>query len=377
MGATLIGLAGLGAVGATLATNKSNQSYGAEQSEESRKWSTNERLASQEYNTQERIAAQEYNTSERLATQEYNSIGNQVGQFRSAGLNPNVLNNAVGFQGATPQHSTGATSSPGSASLSGIGTSQVPNIPQLISSGADLVNALSKRQETQATVPLLNEQVQNWILKNAGQETLNDLMSLEKTLKESTLPNDIKKSFEELAKLGFEKVVAQQLGKKYESESELTKVEKKVQEQVEKLTGENAIVANYVRMNWHRQFNSMLKLQSAQANEANAGAALKSEQINTEKSIQNINRFTADIKEIERNFNQSTFDTRFRQELSKLSALEINNMLEGIKANDMAAYSAFQRILYGKTQDGDLKKVINALDNIDNVSWSFNNYLGK
>lgn len=278
MGATVLGAgiiagASLAGTAATVATNQSNQSFGAGQSAAARQWSTNERLASQEYNTSERLAAQEYNTSERLAAQEYNSIPNQAMQFRSAGLNPNALANAVSFQGASPGHSQGASSFPGSTGLSGIGTAQVPNIPQLISSGADLVNALAKNSETKATLPLINEQVKNYMLKNFGQETTNSILDLEKQLMSATLPVKIKQEFELLAKLGFDKMVSEQLGKKFEQENVLMKQQEKINDLIHGLKGQELIQAQYLTERWNEIQDSIIGLNKAKTSESRASAA--------------------------------------------------------------------------------------------------------
>lgn len=245
----------LGTLG-TFATNKSNQMYGASESNAARTWSTNERLAAQEYNTQER-----------LATQEYNSPVNQMKMMRAAGLNPQALGQGVSFVGAQPQ-----SSSPASAPMSGIGTSQVPNIPQLISSGSELVNALTKSKETEASLPLLGEQVKYYIQKTFGEQINNDLMQLEKKFKESTLPANIKSKFEELAKLEFEKVVAQQTGEKFKSENELIKTQNDVEKVIQNLKGEELIQAKYLTENWHRINNAMINLQKSQTAENYASA---------------------------------------------------------------------------------------------------------
>ena len=261
MGATVIGagiLAGASLAGtaATVMTNKSNQSFSSGESEEARHWATNERLASQEYNTQER-----------LATQEYNSVGNQAMQYRAAGLNPNAIGNAVGFKASSPQ-----SSSPASAPMSGIGTAQVPNIPQLISSGADLVNALSKHRETQASLPLINEQVKNYMLQNFGQETTNKILDVERQLKESTLPAEIKMKFEELAKLGFDKLVSEQQGKKFEQETELLKQQEEINNIIKGLKGEELIQAQFLTQRWNEIQDSVVALNKAKAGEAKASA---------------------------------------------------------------------------------------------------------
>lgn len=253
IGASILGGSALLGTAATVATNKSNQSYGEAQSGAQRVWSTNERLATQAYNT-----------SERLATQAYNSPQNQVMMLRQAGLNPSALGNAVSFQGSQPQ-----SSSAGSGGISPMGTMQVPNIPQLISSGSDLVNALAKHDETKASLPLLGEQVKYYIQKTFGEQVNNDILKLDKQLKQSTLPANVKSAFENLAKLEFDKVVSQNLGEKYRNESDLLKAQEQVEQVMKNLKGQELVQAQYLTSEWHRINNAMINLQKAQTRQAN------------------------------------------------------------------------------------------------------------
>lgn len=276
IGASILGGASLFGTAATMATNDSNQDFSADQSEEARKWSTNERLA-----------AQEYNTKERLATQEYNSVANQAMQYRAGGLNPNALGNAVSFHASNPQ-----SSAPASAPMSGIGTAQVPNIPQLISSGADLVNALAKHSETKATLPLINEQVKNYMLQNFGQETTNKILDLEKQLKQATLPVEIKTKFEELAKLGFDKMVSEQQGKKFEQETKLLKQQEDINELLKGLKGQELIQAQYLTQRWNEIQDSVIALNKAKATEAKANASFTHEQTVMQSLENNIKKAT-------------------------------------------------------------------------------------
>lgn len=332
IGASILGGSALVGTAATALTNKSNQNFGAAESEKARQWSTNERLATQQYNTSEREAAQQYNTSERLATQSYNDPRNQMMLMRAAGANPSAMANGVSFVGAQPQHSQGASSSPGSSSTPSIGTAQVPNIPQLISSGSDLVNALAKNKETEASLPLINQQVEYYLKQTYGQQLTNDLMELEKTLKQSTLPASIKKLFEEVAKLQFEKVVAQNLGKKYENEAVLAKAQESLAKATEKLTVEQAIQAQFITSHQQQSFDSMLRLQNSQsasnyasANEANTRAELN-------KSEVKVNEFVAKIKQSESDFTWSMLHT-------ELEGLKRDNLIkdEQLRAAEAAA----------------------------------------
>lgn len=284
IGASILGGSALIGTGASVLTNKSNQRYGESQSAASRAWGTNER-----------IAAQQYNTSERLATQEYNDPRNQAMMFRAAGLNPSAISQGVRFEGSVPQ-----SSAPGSAGgISPMGSNQVPNIPQLISSGSDLVNALAKHKETDASLPLIGEEVKYYVQKTYGEQLSNDLMKIEKEFKQSTLPASIKKAHEEVAKLEFEKIATEKQGKVFEQESKLKEAQTRLADMQTKLTGEQAIQSHYLTDNWHRITESMLQLQKsqqvsnyAQANASNASARDLYASAEGKELLNNISRAT-------------------------------------------------------------------------------------
>lgn len=286
IGAAILGGSALIGTGASLLTNKSNQSYGAEQSAASRAWGTNER-----------IAAQQYNTQERLATQEYNDPANQAMMMRAGGLNPSAISQGVRFVGSTSQ-----SSSPGSAGgISPMGSNQVPNIPQLISSGSDLVNALAKHKETEASLPLIGEEVKYYVQKTYGEQLSNDLMKIEKEFKQSTLPTSIKKVHEEVAKLEFEKIATEKQGKVFEQEAKLKEAQTRLADMQAKLTGEQAIQSHYLTDNWHRITNSMLQLQKsqsvanyAQANASNASAYKQYAEGDYQKMVNSLKSGTLD-----------------------------------------------------------------------------------
>lgn len=330
MGAEIIGSAILGGsaligTGATMLTNKSNQAYGSEQSEESRKWATNERLASQEYNTQER-----------LATQEYNDPVNQAMKLRSAGLNPSAMSNGVRFVGSPPQ-----SSSPGSAGgISPMGTNQVPNIPQLISSGSDLVNALSKHKETEASLPLIGEEVKYYVQKTYGEQLSNDLMKIEKEFKQSTLPAFIKKVHEEVAKLEFEKIAVEKQGKVFDQEAKLKEAQLRLTEMQEKLTGEQAIQSHYLTDNWHRITDAMLQLQKSETTANYASAQNQSSQAEQNKIF---NKIYSDKRYQHSVVTQAVEAGRQAVQQSKISksqAEQMNYLVEqAAYANDMKEFT--------------------------------------
>lgn len=250
MGSVVSGIAdgvsaGAGLLG-TMVGIRSN-SYNAHLQEEqnalNRQWSTNERLAAQQYNTQERLATQDWNNPVHMAQ-----------MYRAAGVNPQISGSTMASAASSPQ-----SSSVGSAS-GGISPVNAFNIPQLISSGADLVNAFNNAGVGKANIELMSEQAKYVIEQKLGQQIANDLQSLERDFRHAELPARITKSFEELANLRVQKSLALKQGKVFDEEAKLKQVETAVQRAIEKLKGEELVKAQF----YNQRLDSIFRLEMAQ-----------------------------------------------------------------------------------------------------------------
>ena len=238
--------------------NALNRQYNAEEAEKQRAWSTNERLA-----------VQAYNTSERQATQQWNSPQHMMQMQRSAGLNP-----AVYGQGTTSAAaSSPQSSSPGSASPASLSTgASVMNMPQLMSGMSDMIVALSKTRETEATLPLIGAQVENWLKQNVGQDITNELLSIQRDVQKSNMPNDIKRSVLEVANLEVAIELSKNENEKKKAETKLVKLKQKTEKKLAKLHGYQAIINKIEAENIQNRIDAQLDLLRSQkkSNEASA-----------------------------------------------------------------------------------------------------------
>lgn len=268
-GAEIIGasiLGGAGIFGSLMQSdiNDDNLAYGAWQSEEQRNWATNERFASQMFNR-----------NERLQTQEWNKPTHMAQMYRAAGLNPSVNSSTMASAASSPM-----SSSPVGASAAAPGNSVVPNIPQLISSGADLVQALAKNTETKANLPLVNQQVEYLLQKTYGEEKANELKDLSIAFEKSSMPAKVKQEFEKLSSLIIQNGVAVKQGKVFDADVALKKSQERLNDMMKNLHGEELVKAQFFNGRLQDIYNADMSLKGAQTREANAKAVEAGENAN-------------------------------------------------------------------------------------------------
>lgn len=260
-GAEIIGasiLGGAGVFGTLMQSdiNSKNLDYGAWQSEEQRNWATNERFASQMFNR-----------NERLQTQEWNKPTHMAQMYRAAGLNPSVSSSTMASAASSPM-----SSSPVGSSAAAPGNSVVPNIPQLISSGADLVQALAKNTETKANLPLVNQQIEYLLQKTYGEEKANELKDLSVAFEKASMPVKVKQEFEKLSSLIIQNGVAIKQGKVFDAEVDLKKSQERLNDMLKNLKGEELVTAQFYNNRLQDIYDADMALKGAQTREANAKA---------------------------------------------------------------------------------------------------------
>lgn len=236
--------------------NDRNLAYGAWQSEEQRNWATNERLA-----------AQMFNRNERLQTQQWNTPTHMAQMYRAAGLNPSVNSSSMASASSSPVSST-----PVGASSAAPGNSVVPNVPQLIASGADLVQALAKNTETQANLPLVNQQVQYLLQKTYGEEKANELKDLSVAFEKASMPSKVKQEFEKLSSLIIQNGVAIKQGKVFDADVALKESQERLNDMLKNLHGEELVKAQFFNNRLQDIYDADMALKGSQTREANAKA---------------------------------------------------------------------------------------------------------
>lgn len=346
-----------------------NRQFNAQEAEKSRAWSTNERLAQQVYNTGEREAAQAYNTSERLATQQFNSPAEQAKRLRAVGINPAVYFSGSGPSAvaSSPQSSSPSSSSvpsPAQASFSGAVSPVVANIPQLMTGAGDMIRALTDANVGQHSISLIDANVEKALSEVYTNQQIAQAKELENQLNRANLPHNIRKAILEVSALAAQIGLTHNESEKAKAQKRLIELQTKTESKIADLKGTEALTAALYLKKAPRLWESEIR-----SNEA--GASLNTERINTERSVQRLNSFKSDIAEIQRNFDTSTFEARFKAAINKLDESEFDLVMKRLEAKDKDAYTTVQRILLGKSVDGQgsrLKKLSEILHDADFTS---------
>lgn len=289
-----------------------------------------------------------------------NSPQAQVKNLTASGLNPVGM---LGSHGLSEIGSPSGQISP--IDYQGIGTTDLTGLAQYIAATAD-----AKKKGVE--IPGIEADTQGKLLDNERKTFENDLLKMygnSKMAAEVSLAwqnyalalqsEDLNK--QEIAKKQWEVAKEQALSQVAENQRDILKKE---------LDNKDTEIAlrNEQKREEIKTEKSKQSANYASAQESSSAAALNAERVNTERTVQKINRFLADIKEGERNFNQATFDTRFRKMLSDLESSELSALSDKIRLSDLEAYNAFQRILLGKTQHGDANKVWQTLHDLDKTT---------
>lgn len=244
-----------------------NQAGSIYSSERQLKAQQRENQLNREYQTQERLAAQVYNTQERLDVQQYNRPENMVQRFKDAGLNPTLA------MGGTSQGVVQPQSSSGQSSPGGITPVANPFQGGLGSNFAEIVDGLSKVGLFESNKKLINEEVRSYLLKNSGQEVLNEIQSIELEINKSLKDTRINKAFEEYTQSVLNTALMSKDVDLKQAQIELTKASKVLQDALSKYHGEKAIIANILGSRLITIIESWVTAQKSVARSNNAAAA--------------------------------------------------------------------------------------------------------
>ena len=268
----------------------------------------------------------------------------QVKNLGAAGINP-----AAAFGNTAPVNVGGSFAMPNAQpAMMQVGTQSLSDVAQLLVGAA-------QAKKAGVEVPNIEEDTQGKVLDNQRKEFENKLLTtygLRRTAAEVALAEqNVKNAIQTGDNLKIDNSIKEWQSAKEKALSECNEV----QRDILKKEFENKDTELQLR---NRKSEEEIKTEKSKqtANYASAAASRSSASLNA--SQVKINEFIAGIKETERNFEQATFDTRFKQELAKLSAIELQNLQTEIHNKDLDAYNAFQRILFGKTQDGDVKNTL-------------------
>lgn len=194
--------------------NKANLDFNREENEKSRAFTDAQRIASQEHQLNLLSNQQSFQNQQRLAQEafqrEQNDPAYQASRLRAAGINPAVYfggSSSVQTVSAPSGSSPAAPSAPSGSSAPVLSApSMIPmqamQIPQLVSGAAQMVKSLADARkagvETGRLQTFMDEEMRSLILKNRGQEFLNDVQETEALFRRLSLPAEVSTRFAQL-----------------------------------------------------------------------------------------------------------------------------------------------------------------------------------
>lgn len=350
---------------AQAAENQKNRDYQTAEAEKARRFTTSERVAQQAYQTGERIASgeqsQQYAKEMADINAMYNSPVYQSQELRKAGINPQVyfgqnstFAGSSQSAGSAPFGSAPAgASSPspsGVGGLSPVGFQPIDlQIPALQQGIASLVKAGTDKSIAPAQIKSLLADAQAKEKDAELKSLLGQYQKLANSLFEKQLPWKFKEAVMTVEALKWQIENAQSDNDRIKSQTALNHAEEALKKQMEKLSGFQALTAQFEYANieefWRNRQN-VLKSQSA-AN--NASAALSFAQARTENELREWKKSHSVIEQ--------------NKMLGEIDKIKTENQHEAIKAlRDITGLSdsfwndLYHVVLKGQTLDKDAVK---------------------
>lgn len=273
--------------------NELNRAYQTAEAEKARQFNTSERVASQDF-SREQMAWQEKMVQQQ---NEYNSPVNQARMLSEAGLNPAI---AMQGQGTTISASPGSpagtgaqASSPMPAGVSGLSpVSQQPldlQVPQMVNAVASMLTGVANAKKAGAETNWIEKSMELNLRNLSADASLKEVteagIKLDNALKEQKLPHEVKKIIGEAFKASYDAVVSFETIGKVKNEKLLIDTQKRLNDALSKLHDTNSQLIGLDIASYWKRLNGVLQLQSAQANSANASAALSGEQKRAQQFI--------------------------------------------------------------------------------------------
>lgn len=282
-GASII-MGGLNTVGGIL-NNAFNNNSNLSQNAQNRYFTAEQNQLSREFAAQQQELAQQYNTSERLSSQQYNSMPNQVNLLRQAGINPAVYFGAGKSGSVSTPASVSPASAPASAAPAPIPMQAYSGFPQLMSSAAEMIQALSGAKKSglesasiEAQLPFILEQLK---LGNEHQQYQNLLTKTKANFEAAHVPERAQELFAQIQLLKAQEYSALKQGVNFEASAELSKVEGEFKQQLKQLNYWQSLIAQNEYDAWDTMNQLKIKnIQSetsrnvAQAQEARSASRL-------------------------------------------------------------------------------------------------------
>lgn len=306
---TLLGVAG-GVKAVETASNIRSTNYQVHAQEEqnalNRDWQTAEAEKARQFNTSERLASQDWQRQMMDVQNAYSAPTAQASRLRAAGINPQV---AFSGQGATSVSASSGSSQPASSpvpspvgGLSPYGSQPVDlQIPNLINGVASMIQSTAAAKKANVETGYLESAIPDMLrgLKTDAdlKQIAADMNRIDLAFKRFSLPANVQKAYNEASKSYWDALISKITTGKVENEIEVLKSQRDLNKALETLdTNQGKILALDIA-NYGRKLNSVLELQGAQANAANASAEESRANAAVLKEEKRIRSVLASIKE--------------------------------------------------------------------------------
>ena len=250
--------------------------------------------------------------------EKYSSPSAQMKQIGKAGLNPAAM-----FGNTAPVNVGGSMVMPTAPTYGlDVGTQSLSDVASLLvgaaqakKAGADTIVAENAAEG--AALDNERKTMENDFMKRYGlQKSASELALAEQNVKLAMATTDVREQEKSLKE--WETAKEKALSECSDKQRDLLQKELDNKDTEIRLRNEKA--------------NQEIKTEKSKQTVNYASAENQRSQASLNASQEKINGFIADIKEIERNFNTATFDTRFKQELGKLSAMELSSLIQSYQA---------------------------------------------
>lgn len=312
--AIALGIAGMAAgvggsiVSANASEDIANKNLRAQRDENAvnRAWQTAEAEKARQYSTSERLASQQYGIDVMNMMNQYNTPVNQVARLQQAGLNPQVAMSGGSVQNVS---ASSQPSTPGSPSMPGTvqglsPVSQQPidlQVPQLLNGVSSMLTGIANARKAGVETTYLEKSMDLNLANLEADFSLKDAQAigvkLDNAIKKVKMPYAWKQAYYEYKKAAYDAGVSYQMQGKVSNEAELAAANARLADASTKLKdSEQQLVAQDVA-SYSKRLNGTLKLQRAQANQANASAEesrANAAVLNEEKRIRAV---AADVRE--------------------------------------------------------------------------------
>ena len=273
--------------------NSYNAHLQEEQNALNRDWQTQEAEKARQYNTQERLASQQFAVDMMNKQNEYNTPVNQASRLRQAGLNPalamggNVQSVSASSSPSSPQSSPMPSQVAGISPVSQPLDLQIPSILNGVGSFyKNLADAKKTGVDTDVMLNSFDALVRSNILDVETKGLANNILSIDKDIKEHTKDAAISKAWDESKKAMYDALLASDEQSRQPLVAKLLESQNKLNDVLSKYHGENAELVGLEVANFDRKLQAYLNLSSAKASNERSQAALNNWTVSWNKSTE-------------------------------------------------------------------------------------------